>query len=136
MSREPDPRLVYARTAEGHDEAAAPGGGIGPGARRILELIDGQRCVGDLQDFAVRITSAGGICLVAASDSDSGRTSLLFAAASNPPLAMNELLKQTLTPVGGKGGGNAVSAQGGVQGGDAEKILAAARDLLQQKKQE
>ena len=52
MSREPDPRLVYARTAEGHDEAAAPGGGIGPGARRILELIDGQRCVGDLQDFA------------------------------------------------------------------------------------
>ena len=107
-----------------------------PTGLRIVSRVFANYNAGDLQDFAVRITSAGGICLVAASDSDSGRTSLLFAAASNPPLAMNELLKQTLTPVGGKGGGNAVSAQGGVQGGDAEKILAAARDLLQQKKQE
>ena len=107
-----------------------------PTGLRIVSRVFANYNAGDLQDFAVRITSVGGICLVAASDSDSGRTSLLFAAASNPPLAMNELLKQTLTPVGGKGGGNAVSAQGGVQGGDAEKILAAARDLLQQKKQE
>lgn len=51
-SNEPDPRLVYSRTAEGHDEAAEPQRGLGPGARRILELIDSQRCVGDLQDFA------------------------------------------------------------------------------------
>lgn len=91
---------------------------------------------GDLQDFAARITAAGGICLVAASDSDSGRTSLLFAASSNPPLPMNELLKQALAPVGGKGGGNALSAQGGLQGGDAEGLLVAARKLLQQQKQE
>ena len=85
----------------------------------------------DLQDFASRITAAGGICLAAASDCETGRTSLLFAATANPPLPMNELLKQTLTPFGGKGGGNALSAQGGVQNGDAEKILATARELLE-----
>ena len=88
---------------------------------------------GDLQDFAARITAAGGICLAAASDSETGRTSVLFAAAANPPLPMNELLKQTLTPVGGKGGGNAMSAQGGVQGGDAERILATAQEILESK---
>ena len=89
----------------------------------------------DLQDFAARITTAGGICLVAASDSESGRTSLLFASAAAPPLPMNELLKQTLAPFGGKGGGNALSAQGGLQGGDAETILSAARVLLELNKQ-
>ena len=88
---------------------------------------------GDLQDFAARITAAGSICLAAASDSETGRTSVLFAAAANPPLPMNELLKQTLTPVGGKGGGNAMSAQGGVQGGDAERILATAQEILESK---
>lgn len=85
----------------------------------------------DLQDFAVRITTAGGICLLAATDSETGRTSLLFAAAANPPLPMNELLKQALAPFGGKGGGNALSAQGGVQDGDAESILVLARRLLE-----
>ncbi len=88
---------------------------------------------GDLQDFAARITAAGSICLAAASDSETGRTSVLFAAAANPPLPMSELLKQTLTPIGGKGGGNAMSAQGGVQGGDAERILATAQEILESK---
>ena len=88
---------------------------------------------GDLQDFAARITAAGSICLAAANDSETGRTSVLFAAAANPPLPMSELLKQTLTPIGGKGGGNAMSAQGGVQGGDAERILATAQEILESK---
>ncbi|RPH64797.1 MAG: hypothetical protein EHM83_07630 [Burkholderiales bacterium] len=52
MSAEPDPRLIYARTAGGHEEAAEPRLGLTQGARRILALIDGQRCVGDLPDFA------------------------------------------------------------------------------------
>src|SRR5690606_17691140 len=52
MSAEPDPRLIYARTVDGHDEAAEPRRGLSQGARRILALIDGQRCVGDLPDFA------------------------------------------------------------------------------------
>lgn len=52
MDAEPDPRLIYARTADGHDESAAPRLGLSQAARRILAVIDGQRCVGDLPDFA------------------------------------------------------------------------------------
>ena len=102
-------------------------------APHIVSRAFANYAAGDLQDFAARITAAGSICLAAASDSETGRTSVLFAAAANPPLPMNELLKQTLTPVGGKGGGNAMSAQGGVQGGDAERILATAREILESK---
>ena len=61
---------------------------------------------------------------------------MLFAAPTATPLPMNELLKQTLSPFGGKGGGNSLSAQGGLQGGDAEIILSSARKLLELKKQE
>ena len=104
--------------------------GTGP---HIVSRAFANYAAGELQDFAARITAAGGICLAAASDSETGRTSVLFAAAANPPLPMNELLKQTLTPVGGKGGGNAMSAQGGVQGGDAERILATAQEILESK---
>jgi len=52
MSAEPDPRLIYARTADGHDEAGEPRRELTPGARHILAAIDGQRCVGDLGLFA------------------------------------------------------------------------------------
>jgi len=52
MSAAPDPRLVYARTADGHDEAAEPRRALAAPARRILNAIDGQRCVGDLEQFA------------------------------------------------------------------------------------
>jgi hypothetical protein len=52
MSAEPDPRLIYARTADGHDEAAGPQRELDPAARRILALIDGQRRTGDLRAFA------------------------------------------------------------------------------------
>lgn len=37
---------------------------------------------GDLQDFASANLQPGGICLAAASDSETGRTSVLFAAAA------------------------------------------------------
>ena len=104
--------------------------GTGP---HIVSRAFANYAAGDLQDFAARITAAGSICLAAASDSETGRTSVLFAAAANPPLPMSELLKQTLTPIGGKGGGNAMSAQGGVQGGDAERILATAQEILESK---
>ena len=117
-----------------HEELAArllseTGKANGP-TSPVISRVFANYTASDLQDFAARITVAGGTCLLAATDSETGRTSLLFAAAANPPLPMNELLKQTLTPFGGKGGGNALSAQGGVQGGDAEGILAAARELL------
>jgi len=103
-------------------------------ATPLISRVFANYAASDLQDFASRITAAGGICLLAASDSETGRISLLFAATANPPLPMNDLLKQALAPFGGKGGGNALSAQGGVQDGDAERILAAARELLESKK--
>ena len=108
---------------------AEAGNANGP-ATSLISRVFANYTASDLQDFASRITAAGGICLLAATDSETGRTSLLFAAAANPPLPMNELLKQALAPFGGKGGGNALSAQGGVQDGDAERILAEARGLL------
>ncbi|MCC7059778.1 MAG: hypothetical protein IT508_06050 [Burkholderiaceae bacterium] len=52
MQTEPDPRLIYVRTLEGHDEAAEPQRKLEPRARRMLALIDGQRRVGDLAGFA------------------------------------------------------------------------------------
>ncbi len=52
MSAEPDPRLVYARTADGHDEAEEPRRELAAFARRILNAVDGRRCVGDLEAFA------------------------------------------------------------------------------------
>jgi alanyl-tRNA synthetase len=129
--------LLSATRKAYHEELASrllaqAGKADGP-ATPLISRVFANYTAGDLQDFASRITVAGGIGLLAASDSETGRTSLLFAAAANPPLPMNELLKQTLTPFGGKGGGNAMSAQGGVQGGDAEKILATAREILEKK---
>ncbi len=52
MDTGPDPRLIYARTPDGHEEAETPRRGLGPAARRILVLIDGKRRVGDLPSFA------------------------------------------------------------------------------------
>jgi alanyl-tRNA synthetase len=113
-------------------EAANQGSGNLPVISRIFVNYS----AADLQDFAARITAGGGICLAATSDNDGGRTSLLFSAPTAAPLPMNELLKQALSPFGGKGGGNALSAQGGLQGGDAEIILSSARKLLELEKQE
>lgn len=52
MATEPDPRLVYALTLRGHDEVSEARLALGAGARRILPLVDGQRCIGDLDLFA------------------------------------------------------------------------------------
>ncbi|MBN9463009.1 MAG: hypothetical protein J0H00_17515 [Burkholderiales bacterium] len=52
LPAQPDERLIYARTADGHDEAARPRRTLAQAARRILVLVDGQRRVGDLSAFA------------------------------------------------------------------------------------
>lgn len=51
MNAQADLRLIYARTALGHDQLAQPRPDLGQGAHRILALIDGQRRVGDLVEF-------------------------------------------------------------------------------------
>lgn len=52
LPAQPDERLVYARTADGHDEAGRPRRSLAREARRILMLIDGRRRVGDLRGCA------------------------------------------------------------------------------------
>ena len=105
---------------------AAPVGGI-----RIVSHVFAGYGAADLQDFAARITATdSALCLVAAVDEAAGRSSFLFAAAANVPVAMNDLLKRSLAPVGGKGGGNAATAQGGAPVTDAAGVLAAAGKLL------
>lgn len=87
----------------------------------------------DLQDFSGRIVSVpNNICLLASTDSGSQRVSFLFSAPSGSPLPMNELMKQALATVSGKGGGNAKQAQGGALDCDPQLVLARALSLLQQ----
>ena len=101
---------------------------------RIITRVFRNYGMPDLQDFACRITGApGGICLLASTDGEGNRASFLFAASGNAPVPMNELLKTSLTASGGKGGGNAVQAQGGAPVADPVSILTAAGKLLQQR---
>ena len=108
-------------------------GDSGPTGPRIISRIFQNYSIADLQDFAARITSVGGICLLASSDAAGERASFLFAAAENPPVHMNELLKKALASSGGKGGGNALQAQGGAPSTAPDVILAEAEAWLRQK---
>ena len=105
---------------------AAPVGGY-----HIVSRVFAGYGAADLQDFAARITATdGALCLLAAVDETAGRSSFLFAAAADVPAAMNDLLKRSLAPVGGKGGGNAATAQGGAPVTDAAGVLTAAGAML------
>lgn len=103
------------------------------GKFRIITQVFNGYGMADLQDFAARITNAsGGICLTASSDSGNLRASFLFSSAETAPISMSDLLKTSLAPCGGKGGGNALQAQGGAPTSDPNAILSAAMTLLQQ----
>ena len=105
---------------------AAPVGGY-----HIVSRVFAGYGAADLQDFAARITATdGALCLLAAVDETAGRSSFLFAAAADVPVDMNDLLKRSLAPVGGKGGGNAATAQGGAPVTDAAGVLTAAGAML------
>ena len=102
------------------------------GSRRIISRVFSGYGAADLQDFASRITAVpGSICLLASTDGLGERTSFLFGAAPDSPVAMNDLMKRSFVPFGGKGGGNATQAQGGAPTADAAGVLAAAQQLLE-----
>lgn len=86
----------------------------------------------DLQDFAGQITGAGGVCLLAAASPGSAKLAFYFATATALPIPLNELLRDCLAPVGGKGGGTALQAQGGSTAGDPAALLAAAAGRLRE----
>ena len=98
---------------------------------RIISRVFSGYSTADLQDFAGRITAVpGSVCLLAGLDEAGGRTAFLFAAAPGVTVAMNEVLKRCLAEVGGKGGGNAILAQGGAPTTDAAGVLENAKRLL------
>jgi alanyl-tRNA synthetase len=71
------------------------------------------REVADLRFLAQKIAEAGGIALLGASSPDESRASLVFTCDKNLLLDLNKALQQALPLVGGRGGGQKFSAQGG-----------------------
>ena len=109
-------------------EAASNGSGL------VVEQVFSGYAAADLHDFAARITAVpGGIALLASSGASTGRESFLFAAAAGLTVPMNELLSDCLSPLGGKGGGNALQAQGGANGVDPAAVLESAAKILRQR---
>jgi alanyl-tRNA synthetase len=73
----------------------------------------GEREVADVRSLATRIAEAGGIALLGAASPDQTRASLVFTCEKTLPLDLNKALQQVLPHVGGRGGGQKFSAQGG-----------------------
>jgi alanyl-tRNA synthetase len=71
------------------------------------------REVADLRFLAQRIAESGGIALLGGSSPDQTRATLVFACEKTTPLDLNNILQQTLPLIGGRGGGQKFSAQGG-----------------------
>ena len=71
------------------------------------------RDVAEARYLASRIAEAGGVALLGASSPDGSRASLIFACEKTFPLDLNNVLKQVLPYVDGRGGGQKFSAQGG-----------------------
>ena len=116
-----------------HEELAGRllAGHVPPGPVLLVSQVFPGYGPADLLDFAGRIvTTADTVCLLGAPDAAAGRSSFLFAAAPGVPAAMHEALRHILSLFGGKGGGNAVQAQGGAPTPDAEAVLSRAREYF------
>src|SRR5271157_468578 len=76
-----------------------------------------------------RLSSPGGPNAVALLATTSPQPSLVFAQSPGQPFDMGALLKETITALGGRGGGSKDMAQGGVASGDG--IEAALKQIAQ-----
>lgn len=98
---------------------------------RIVTHVFTDYTASDLSDFAGRIVSHNDtIVLLAGVSPENNRSIFLFSAAASATIPMQELLRETLLPFGGKCGGNAIQAQGGAPTANAEELLASARNLF------
>jgi alanyl-tRNA synthetase len=90
--------------------------------RKVVVRTFPEREIGFLKLLAQKLTrlSANAVALLATT---SPQPSLVFAQSAGQPFDMGALLKETLTKLGGRGGGSKDMAQGGV--GDADGIEAA-----------
>ena len=94
-----------------------------PGDRRIVTRVFADRDAAFAKLFAQKAArgSVGCVALVVSTMNPPG---IVFAQTPGGKADMGALLKETLTAVGGRGGGNRDFAQGGLPAGcDAEKLL-------------
>ncbi|MGN7470555.1 alanyl-tRNA editing protein [Brevibacillus sp. SAFN-007a] len=103
------------------------------GGVRVLAHVFPDKTIQQLQQFAqLAVAEAPDVvCLLAAATGE--KTQLVFARGQDVNVAVNQLLKETLPLIAGKGGGNPAMAQGGGQPAPAaDEVLAHARKLLAQ----
>ncbi|HEY7124319.1 MAG TPA: DHHA1 domain-containing protein [Ktedonobacterales bacterium] len=79
----------------------------------IVSALLPSREVSDLRFLAQRVAESGGIALLGGSSPDQARATLVFNCDKTLPLDLNNVLQQTLPHIGGRGGGQKFSAQGG-----------------------
>ncbi|MDR7316341.1 DHHA1 domain-containing protein [Brevibacillus nitrificans] len=100
------------------------------GGVRLLELTFSDRSIQQLQQFAHQALAQAPdvVCLLAATGE---KLQLVFARGAEVNVAVNQLIKDTLPLIDGKGGGNAAMAQGGGQPNrPAQEVLDHAKQLL------
>lgn len=101
------------------------------GSYRLIQKGFADRTIQQLQQFAhqVNAQAADVLTLLVATGE---KQQLVFARGQDVPVAMNELMKETLPLIAGKGGGSPAIAQGGGQSSlPAEEVLAHARQKLE-----
>lgn len=98
---------------------------------RLIQVAFTDKTIQELQHFAQMMTAEApdAVCLLAATGE---KLQLVFARGQAATVAVNQLIKETLPLISGKGGGNPAMAQGGGQPVmAAEEVLAHARRLLE-----
>ncbi|WP_301168874.1 alanyl-tRNA editing protein [Brevibacillus nitrificans] len=102
------------------------------GGVRLLEIAFSDRSIQQLQQFAHQAVAQAPdvVCLLAATGE---KLQLVFARGPEVDVAVNQLIKDTLPLIDGKGGGNAAMAQGGGQPNrPVHEVLDHAKQLLKE----
>lgn len=98
---------------------------------RLVQMIYHDRSAEAVKALALALQGLGGCIALLGWVGSDGRTQLTFAASPGVPADMGALLRSVVMPLGGRGGGRAEWAQGGVPvASQLEPALAAARAAL------